>query len=244
MRNILLTICYRGSAYHGFQVQKNALTVCEVLQDAMQRVLGSRDDVKGCSRTDAGVHASRYCVSFHTQSAMPVERMAYALNCVLPPDVAVLSAREVADDFHARYSCRGKRYVYRIYNAPVRSPFWEGLALYYPRPLDLGLCNAVCAQFVGTHDFAAMCGSKNEQTDTTRTLTACQMRREGDLVLFSVEGDGFLYNMVRILVGTVLAVQEGRLRVDDIPDILTQRRRRIEARTAPAHGRYLDEVFY
>ena len=125
-RNLLLTIRYQGTAYHGFQVQKNALTVAQVLQDALEAVLGRREDIKGCSRTDSGVHANMFCVSVRTESAIPCQSLVRALNVKLPCDIAVTDCRQVPDDFHARYSCIGKRYLYQINNSPVKDPFrWK-----------------------------------------------------------------------------------------------------------------------
>lgn len=243
-RNVKLILSYRGTAYHGFQVQPRHITVCQVLQNAIEQVLGMRYDVKGCSRTDSGVHAARYCVSFRADTALPTWRIQRALNACLPKDVAVLSAEDVPEDFHARYSCKGKRYIYRIWNSPVRNPFWEGFAYHYFREMDWERAVAACAFFVGTYDFAAFCGKKNEQENTVRTVNRCELRRTGELVELTVEGDGFLYNMVRILVGSVLAVSEERLTVEELAAIRAAGKRRVECRTMPAHGLYLDDVFY
>ena len=244
MRNIKLTICYLGTNYHGFQVQNNGITVCEAMQNAIERIFGKRYDIKGCSRTDAGVHANRYCLNFFAATEMPLWGIKKALNAVLPEDIAVQCAEDVPDDFHARYSCKGKRYLYKIWNCDYKNPFLQGLVYHYFRTIDLVQAQAVCDMFVGTHDFAAFCGGKNTQEDTIRTITACGMRRSGNLVEFYVEGDGFLYNMVRILVGTVIAVCENRLNLQDIPRIMKLGVRRVECKTMPAWGLYLDEVFY
>lgn len=244
IRNIKLILCYRGTGYLGFQVQPGGITICEAVQDAIERIFGVRYDVKGCSRTDSGVHANRYCLNFRTDSDLPAWRIKRGLNAVLPGDIAVLEAEDAPEEFHARYSCKGKRYVYKIWNSEVRNPFLTGLTYHYFRPIDLERARQVCGVFVGTHDFAAFCGSKNTKEDTVRTIYACDMRRSGDLVEFFVEGDGFLYNMVRILVGTVLAVNENRLDVRDLPRMMELGVRRVECRTMPACGLYLDEVFY
>ena len=244
MQNIRLVLSYRGTNYHGFQVQPRHITVCEALQDAIESVFGERYDVKGCSRTDSGVHATRYCLSFHADTRLAPWQMVRALNAALPRDIAVLEAADAPEGFHARYSCKGKRYIYRLWNGPVRCPFWEGLAYHYFRRLDLERVSAACAVFVGTHDFAAYCGGKNEQEDTVRTVTRFAVWQTGDLAEFVIEGDGFLYNMVRILVGAVLAVNEGRLTVEELTRIMEAGVRRVECRTMPACGLYLDDVFY
>ena len=158
-RNLLLTIRYQGTAYHGFQVQKNALTVAQVLQDALEAVLGRREDIKGCSRTDSGVHANMFCVSVRTESAIPCQSLVRALNVKLPCDIAVTDCRQVPDDFHARYSCTGKRYLYQINNSPVKDPFRWKQVYDYRYPIDVAMCDRQCKDFIGTHDFSSLCSA-------------------------------------------------------------------------------------
>lgn len=245
MRNLLLTLCYDGAGYHGWQIQENALAVQQVLQESIAKVLGDAPDIKGCSRTDTGVHAHQFCVSMKTEHPIPCQRLQAALNHFLPADMAVLSCREVPLSFHARYSSRGKEYEYRIWNHPVRSPFLRDRALHYWYPLDLDKMNRAAAYFVGPYDFSSFCTTDTrERGDMTRTLTASSWRREGDLVLYTVAGDGFLYNMVRILVGTMLRVAQGKMQPDDMPGILQAKDRRAAGPTAPACGLYLNRVFY
>lgn len=244
MRNILLTLSYIGTAYHGSQVQKNALSVTEVVQNAMETVLHRREDVKGCSRTDSGVHANRYCMSFYTENPIELYALKRSLNALLPDDIGVLDVQEVPEDFHARYSCVGKRYVYKIHTGDGKDPFLKGRALDYWPPLDLAKLQKICDLFVGTHDFRGFCSKKTDIEDTTRTIYRCEVARQGDLVLFTVEGDGFLYNMVRILVGTLLRVSEGKLTEEQVKRALSEKDRSLAGITAPAHGLYLDEVFY
>lgn len=242
--NLLLTIRYQGTNYHGFQVQKNALTVSQVLQDALEAVLGRREDIKGCSRTDSGVHANMFCVSVRTQSRIPCQSLVRALNVKLPHDIAVTGCRQVPLNFHARYDCRGKRYLYQINNSEVKDPFAWRLVYDYRYPIDVALCNRQCQDFVGTHDFSAFCSAGSSVEDRVRTITACGMRREGERVTFFVEGDGFLYNMVRIMVGTVLEIAAGIKAPGCIPQIIESRDRAMAGFTAPAWGLYLDQVFY
>ncbi len=244
MRNILLTLCYIGTAYHGSQVQANARSVTETVQDAMEIVLGRREDVKGCSRTDSGVHANRFCMNFYTQSDLPLYALKRSLNALLPEDIGVLDCREVPADFHARYSCVGKRYRYLIWNSDGKNPFYKGRALEYWRPMDLEKLRPVCEILCGTHDFRGFCSAKTDQTNTVRTLYRCEVRRQGDLVTCIVEGDGFLYNMVRILVGTLLWVNEGKLDIGQVARALKEQNRSLAGATVPACGLYLDEVFY
>ncbi len=244
MQRILLTLRYDGTAYHGWQVQPNGVTVQETLQDAIEAVTGVRSGVIGCSRTDAGVHADMFCCTFDTASALRGDKLCSALNYHLPPDVAVYAAREVEMDFHPRYGAAGKRYVYRIWNGRQRHPVYDRYALHRNQPLDTAMLNRVAADFVGTHDFAAFCGAGSSVEDTVRTIHRCAVERQGDLVQITVEGDGFLYNMVRIMVGTLLDIAAGRLAQDSIPGILRSLDRNRAGATAPAKGLCLQQVFY
>ena len=203
MRNLLLTISYRGTDLHGWQIQDNAVTVQEVFQNALYEIIHERPDIKGCSRTDSGVHANMYCVSMKITHPIAEDRLMMAMNRYLPMDVVVTSAREVDDDFHARYSCKGKEYVYKVWNSRVRNPFLNGLALHYRYDIDVEALNREAQAFVGTHDFTSFCTlDKREKGDFTRTVEYFRVERSGDLVTFTVAADGFLYNMVRIMVGT------------------------------------------
>lgn len=244
MQRLLLTLRYDGSRYHGWQVQKNAITVQETLQDAVERLTGIRSGLTGCSRTDAGVHAEMFCCAFDTASPLRGEKMVKALNAHLPRDIAVYGCREVEADFHPRYAALGKRYVYRIWNAPERNPFWEGRALHCRRPLDAAFLNEQAAAYVGTHDFASHQAAGSTVEETIRTVRRAEVERRGEMVLFTVEADGFLYNMVRIMVGTLLGLQAGSLEAGSIPAILESGSRERAGATAPACGLYLDHVFY
>ena len=245
MPRILLTLRYDGTAYHGWQVQPNGVTVQSTLQDAIQAVTGVRSGVTGCSRTDAGVHADMFCCTFDTDSALCGDKLCSALNYHLPKDIAVYDARGVGEDFHPRYGASGKRYVYRIWNGTQRHPIYDRYALHRNRPLDVEMLNRVAADYVGRHDFAAFCGAGSDVQGTTeRTIHSCTVTRQGDLVLFTVEGEGFLYNMVRIMVGTLLEIAGGRLAPDSIPTILAGRNREMAGPTAPAKGLCLERVFY
>ena len=244
MARILLTLRYDGTRYHGWQVQPNAVTVQEVLQDAVERITGVRSGITGCSRTDAGVHAHMFCCAMDSDTPLRGDKLCKALNAVLPRDVAVYEAKEVAQEFHPRYDARGKRYEYRLYNGQHRHPFYEGYAVHINRPLNAELLDRAAKDYLGTHDFAAFCASGSSVEDTVRTVSHAAVRREGDLVIFSVAADGFLYNMVRIMVGTLLDISTGRIASDAIPDILASCDRDRAGVTAPACGLYLQEVYY
>ncbi len=245
MRNLLLTISYDGKRYHGWQIQQNAVAVQEVFQNALQKVLGALPDIKGCSRTDSGVHAYEYCVSVKTDHAIPCERLVGALNHFLPEDMAVHACREVGENFHARYSCVGKEYVYKIWNHPIRDPFLQGYALHYWYPLDVDQLNQAAQGYLGRHDFTSFCTvDSRERGDLTRCVTKSQVTRQGDMVLFTVAADGFLYNMVRIMVGTLLRVAQGKIEPEQIPEILAAKNRKLAGPTAPPWGLYLNKVDY
>ena len=243
-RNLLLKLSYDGTAYHGWQVQNNAVTVQSVLQDALFPILGGVHELKGCSRTDAGVHAEEYYVSVQTDARIPCDRLVPALNAVLPRDIAVHHCREVPADFHARYSCTGKEYVYRIWNSPIRDPFRDRYVLQYPRPLDTELLHRCAQAYVGTHDFIGFCSAGGKKEDTVRTVSRFSVVREGNLVSMYVAADGFLYNMVRIMTGTLLTIAQGRIAPDTLPEILAARTRTRAGITAPAQGLTLHRVFY
>ena len=244
MARLLITLRYDGTAYHGWQVQPNAVTVQELLQNAVESVTGVRAGSTGCSRTDAGVHAEMFCCALDTDSPLRGDKMASALNFHLPRDIAAYDVREVDEEFHPRYHARGKRYVYRIWNGKQRHPVYDRYALHRKQPLDADLLNRAAAGYVGTHDFAAFCAAGSDVQDTVRTVRDCRVERQGELVLFSVEADGFLYNMVRIMVGTLLEVADGRLSAEDIAKIIASCDREQAGPTAPAKGLCLQQVFY
>lgn len=244
MKNYLLTLSFDGTNYHGWQVQENAVTVQETLQNAVERILGVRENIIGCSRTDAFVHADMFCCNMRTEKEMAPEKLQTALNAVLPRDIAVLECGEVPYDFHARYDCTGKTYRYLLLNRQVRDPFYENRAYHYPWHLHTEFLNEQAQQFIGLHDFSAFCASKTAVEDKVREIRRVQVRRNGDFVEFSVTGNGFLYNMVRIMVGTLLDLNSGKLQRDSIPDIIAGKDRAQAGVTAPAHGLYLHHVEY
>ena len=243
-RNLLLQLRYDGTNYHGWQIQQNALSVQQVLQDALFPILGGPHELKGCSRTDTGVHADEYDVSVRTASQIPCDRLQAALNVRLPRDIAVRACRPVPDDFHARYSCIGKEYIYQIWNDPVRDPFLDRYVLHYPYPLDDALLHRCAQDYVGTHDFSAFCSAGGKKHDPVRTVRHFDVTRDGALLRMTVAADGFLYNMVRIMVGTLLRIAQGKIAPDAIPSILAGKDRSRAGLTAPACGLRLHRVFY
>lgn len=244
MKNYLLTLSFDGTNYHGWQVQPNAVTVQSRLQDAAEQILGMRAPITGCSRTDAHVHADMFCCNLRTEKDFVPEKLQTALNAVLPRDIAVMAVRTVSPDFHARYDCTGKSYRYVILNRAVRDPFLENRALHYPWTLDADVLHQEAQSFLGVHDFTAFCASKSAVEDKVREIRACSVQKNGDLVEFHVTGNGFLYNMVRIMVGTLLDVQCGKINRGEISDILSSCDRTRAGITAPPHGLYLHKVYY
>lgn len=244
MRKLLLTIKYDGTNYHGWQVQNNAVTVQETLQNAIEKVFSKRLDVVGCSRTDSGVHANMYCLTITTDMNISCESVVLAINGYLPKDIAVVDCKQVDDDFHARYSVKSKRYVYKIYNGRIRDPFLADYALHYNRKIDAEYLNNEAQAYVGKHDYAGFCSVKSDVEDTVRDVKAFSVYRDGDMVYFTVEADGFLYNMVRIMVGTLLFVSEGKIKAGELADVIDSKDRKRAGKTVQPQGLYLDRVNY
>lgn len=244
MPNVLIKIQYDGTEYHGWQVQKNAVTVQEVFQNSLAKLYGDCPDIKGCSRTDAGVHAKEFCISTNLAWFEDEYHLMCALNNTLPCDIRVTGARIVDDDFHARYSSKGKEYIYTIENGNVCSVFDYRYVYFYRKKIDETLLNSAAKHFIGTHDFKSFCNIKSDVEDTVRTVYDFTVTREGSKVEFKVSADGFLYNMVRIMVGTLLAVNSGKLSPEDIDAVIKSKNRNSAGKTVPAKGLMLNKVFY
>lgn len=244
MRNIALQLMYVGTAYHGWQVQKTVTTVAETLEKALSTVVCHQVKCTGAGRTDAGVHAETYVANFHTTSSIPCERLPLAVNTRLPDDIVVVRAAEVPDSFNAIGSCLKKEYTYRIYNSRIRNAFFVDRAWFYPKPLDEKVMQAAASQFVGTHDFAAVQSVGTEVQSTVRTIHYFDITRAGDLITCRVCANGFLYNMVRALVGTCVYAAEGKLSPDDIPRLLESRNRTAAGPTVPPGGLYMTRLWY
>ena len=249
MADYLLTLRFDGRNFYGYQIQKTPngekRTVGGEIKKALISVFGSVEKLSGCSRTDSGVHATAYRVSFSAEKTLPEDTVIRAINANLPDDIAVFECLAVSPDFHARYSVTSKKYEYRIYTSPVRDPFKKGLYLHYPHPIDEKLLNASCADFCGTHDFSSFMAAGSSIKDAVRTVydASFYSPRENEYV-FSVSANGFLYNMVRIMVGTLLEIQSGKLPVGSIPSIIEKKDRNCAGFTAPPDGLYLCEVRY
>lgn len=237
MPTYVLTLAYRGTSYSGWQVQKNARAVQEVVQDAAEKVFGYRPNVTGCSRTDGGVHALAYVCHIESEKIIAVDKLPLALNMHLPDDVCVRSARTAGADFHARYSAVGKEYMYVIRNSRIKDPFTGGLVAVHPFPIDVTEADKRGRAYEGQHDFGAFMSAGSKITDTVRTVYYFRTVRKGDYVIIYTAADGFLYNMVRIMVGSLL-------KDTDILLALETAKRSAAGPTAPAQGLYLNRVFY
>ena len=244
MRNIALKLTYVGTAYHGWQAQKNAATVQETLEAALATVVGHPVKCTGAGRTDAGVHARVYIANFRTSSAIPCDRLPLAVNTRLPEDIVVTKATQVPEQFNAIGSCLKKEYTYQIYNSRIRDPFYVNRVWFYPKQLDEGVMAAAARQFVGTHDFAAVRSVGTETRTTVRTVHYFEVERRGELICCRVCADGFLYNMARAMVGTIVYASEGKLTPEDIPAILDGRNRTDAGPTAPPGGLYMTNLWY
>ena len=244
MRNIALRLKYDGSRYHGWQVQKNDITVCQTMEEALEKVCGHPVKLVGCGRTDAGVHALRYCANFKSDCRIPLDRLPLAINSRLPGDIAVVAAAEAPEDFNAIGSCIKKEYIYKIHNSNIRDPFLEKRVCFYPQHLDMELMQAAAKAFEGTHDFKAVRSEGTQTKTTVRTVYWCRAEKEGDIITVSICANGFLYNMCRAMVGTMVYASYGKLLPEEIPALLEKGDRRLTGPTMPPQGLYLNRVWY
>ena len=244
MRNIALFLKYDGTAYHGWQIQKNARTVEETIELAAARVVGHPVHLTGCGRTDAGVHARVYVANFRTESRIPIDRLPYALNTHLPQDILIYDAREVHDGFNAIGSCVRKEYTYQIYNSRMRDPFYVNRARFYPKHLDESIMRRAAEQFVGTHDFAAVRSVGTDVKSTVRTVHHFEVERQGELIFCRICANGFLYNMARAMTGTVVYAAEGKIDPEEIGAILKSGNRTAAGPTVPPGGLFMTQLWY
>lgn len=252
-QKLFCRLAFLGSAYCGYQVQKVGVTIQQKLNEAAHAVFGTPCDIIGCSRTDSGVHANMFCITIANRgsdslaTSIPTARIPLALNAHLPRDIAVYDAAWVPSTFHPRYDVVYKEYRYLIWNHPMRNPFREGLSYAYPHILNenaLARMNSACEAFRGEHDFAAFMAQGSKVTSTVRCIHDANVTKEENLVTFTVSANGFLYNMVRIMAGTLIAVAEEKIAPEDIPQILQSRDRTRAGSTLPACGLYLNRVVY
>lgn len=241
---VLLRVEYKGTDYCGWQRQKNGLSVQEVLARAVKETTGEASVMHGSGRTDAGVHAIAQAVHFDTHTSIPLDKLPIAINAHLPANIRVLSAREVAPDFNARFDAKQKTYLYKLYSAPVSSPLREGLFAFVHKRPDVDKMRNAAEYILGEHDFKVFQAAGGHVKTTVRTITALEIKENGEEITFEVTGNGFLYNMVRIMVGTLYYVGIGKIDAEEIPDIILSGKRDRAGKTMPPEGLYLKEVKY
>lgn len=248
MSNFAMKIMYDGTAYHGWQRQNNACTVQAVVENTLSRLTGEEITVVGCSRTDAGVHALSYVLNFFSNTQIPPQNIVLAFNNLSGcSDIKALDCRKVGDDFSARFSSDGKTYIYKIWNSKIQNPFTNKYSWYVPYRLDINAMKKAAEKFVGTHDFAGFMAQGGSQKTTVRTVRRCEIfdKYEWDeQIALEIEADAYLYNMVRIITGTVVSCGMGKIDPSKLPEIIDKCDRTLGGATAPPEGLFLKEVTY
>jgi tRNA pseudouridine38-40 synthase len=248
MLKFKLTIAYDGTGWHGWQSQKSGFGVQDQIEKALARLFGGAPKLESSSRTDTGVHARGLVAHFEIPRAtfrMPARRLALAVNALLPDDIRVRSAVRAPASFHARFDATGKQYRYHVWNDPVMNPLRRHDAWHVPRPLDLDVMRQAASRFVGRMDFRAFTSNRGGGLrDSTRTVTRCEVRKQGPLVTFIIEGEGFLYKMCRGIVGTIIQSGEGRFPPDEVDRMFAEKDRKRSGVNAPGHGLVLWKVLY
>lgn len=245
MQRYKVTISYDGTAFSGYQVQPNKRTVQSVIEAVLSKIHKGKDvRIFASGRTDAGVHAKGQVIHFDSELAIPEERWRTALNSMLPSDISVLSVKKVNAQFHARFNATGKEYRYQLSLSRQRDPFLRNYVYHFPYALDMEAMNEGSKYLIGTFDFTSFCSAKTEVEDKIRTIKEIDISQEGDLLILRFRGNGFLYNMVRILVGTLLEVGSGERKPEDLATIIAQKDRSAAGKTAPPQGLFLWKVVY
>ncbi len=244
MKRVMLIVAYDGTNYHGWQMQPNAVTIEQILNEKLSELLKEDIQVIGASRTDAGVHAEGNVAVFDTNTSIPGEKISYALNHLLPEDIVIQESFEVETDFHPRKCDSIKTYQYRILNRNFNLPVKGRNAYHFYRKLDLDKMREAAAYFVGKHDFKNFCSSHTQAKSTIRIIYSFDIEEEDEEIVLTVSGNGFLYNMVRMLTGTLLDVGTGRMSPDKIPELLAAKERVHSPNTAPARGLTLLDIEY
>jgi len=246
MRNIKLIIEYDGTNYCGWQTQENGPSIQESIEAALMKLTGEAIRINGSGRTDAGVHARGQVANFFTSSTIPGNKFSYALNNLLPEDIVIKASSEAEADFHARFSALGKKYSYHIINSKFPSALYRNYAYHinYCERLDISRLEKAARAFVGTYDFAGFMAAGSKVKDTVRTIYELSVEAEGEMLRLSYKGSGFLYNMVRIITGTLLYAGIGRIDPGSIKEIILSKDRDRAGITVPPCGLYLEEVYY
>ncbi len=244
MKNIILRLMFDGTAYHGFQRQKNGVTIQEKIEDAIFAITGERTPLIGCSRTDAGVHAENYTAMFATASEIPMEQLPKALNSALPEDIRIMRSKEAPEGFHPIFSAIEKTYQYTIVNSRYSDVFLRNYAWFYPIPLEVSRMQEAAEHFLGEHDFAAFMAAGGTAKTSVRHIKALNITKEDGKIQLKITANGFLYNMVRIITGTLVYVGNGKLAPEEIPTLILAKDRRRAGMTAPPEGLRLLHTVY
>jgi tRNA pseudouridine38-40 synthase len=245
MQRLKCTIAYDGTLFAGYQIQPNKRTIQEEFEKALKK-LHKENEVKvyASGRTDARVHAKGQVLHFDTSLDIPLDRWSIAINSILPLDISVLEVEKVPANFHARFDAQRKEYRYFIYPSPTRDPFKRNYATFFPNKLNLDAIREALPLFLGTHDFSSFCAAKTEVQDKIRTIYEIELLEEDDMLVLRYVGSGFLYNMVRIMTGTLLEIGIGNRKAESITHALMKKDRSLSGKTAPAEGLYLWKVLY
>ncbi len=244
MRNIKITLEYDGTNYCGWQRQKNAITIQQCIEDSISQITGDNTEVIGCSRTDAGVHARGFVANFFTKSKIPAEKFKYAINSNLPKDIVILTSEEADNNFHARYNCLGKTYSYTILNRKIPSAIDRNYVYHVKNRLNIDYMMEASEYFIGTHDFEAFKSKGSSVKTSIRTINSMEIKNKDHIIKIYVSADGFLYNMVRIIVGTLIDIGENKIEPRDVESIIKSKDRNRAGMVVPSSGLCLEEVFY
>lgn len=244
MRNVKLTIEYDGTNYCGWQKQNNEKTIQEEIEKAIYKAVGEVVEVIGSSRTDAGVHARKMVANFKTNATIPFDKFKYAINDKLPDDIAIIESEEVSEDFHARYDSKGKTYCYSIINRQQKPAIGRNYVYHFKWDLDIEKMREACKYFIGKHDFKAFRSLGSSVKTTERTIKELYIESEGEKINIFITADGFLYNMVRIIAGTLVEVGLGKIKPEEISEIIEKKERANAGKTLPPQGLYLVKVEY
>ncbi len=245
MQNYHAILCYDGTKYNGWQKQGNTSnTIQEKLEQILTEIAQTPTEIFGSGRTDAGTHAKGQNANFHMNFSGTPKQLMTEINSRLPEDIGVLSLTEAAPRFHARLHAQAKRYVYNIWTGDMPPVFWRKYSFWCKEMPDISRMRQAAAQIIGTHDFKSFCANKRMKKSTVRTITEIQIEQKENRIVLSFTGNGFLYQMVRILTGTLIEIGEGKRSTEDIPSIFSAQDRACAGFTAPAKGLFLDEVFY
>lgn len=244
MKRIKMVIEYDGSNYHGFQIQKNAHTIQAEIEQKIYHLTGEKTTIKGASRTDAGVHATGQVIAFDTESTIPPAKWSFALNSLLPRDIRVIKSTATSPEFHPRFDALKKRYSYYIYQSDIGKTFCKEYSLCITEKLDLNAISQGCKILKGKRNYKSFCASGSSAKNYEREINFCRANKKGHFVKIEIEADGFLYNMVRIIVGTLLEIGQGKYSPENLEKIIQQANRAFAGPTAPPQGLFLTRVFY